>query len=204
MDKLVLHLVSFNCRGWNNGRHYLTDFSDSFDICLVQEHWLFNAQLPCPNFNNHILSCGVSGMEDGSLLLGWPYGGCGIIFKKSLLERIKVPFKCFCAISLNLSSRSIIIISAYLPTDYRNLNSDDDFLHSLGELGGFINSQSFDDIIIGGDFNTDFNNPSFRTFLLNNFMEEYDLVAIDTAFSPLLVTLMNVIMDTPHPGLTTF
>ena len=77
MDELVLRLVSFNCSGWNNGRHYLTDFSDSFNICLVQEHWLFNAQLPCLN------SCDVSGMADGFLLLGRPYGGCGIIFKKS-------------------------------------------------------------------------------------------------------------------------
>ena len=64
MDELVLCLVSFNCRGWNNGCHYLTDFSDSFDICLVQENWLFNAPL---NFNNHFLSRGVSGMEDGLL-----------------------------------------------------------------------------------------------------------------------------------------
>ena len=100
----------------------------------------------------------------GSLLLGRPYGGCGIIFKNSLLKRIKVvklPFKCFCAISLNLSSSSIIIISAYLPTDYRNSNSND-FLLTLGELGGFINSQSFDDIITGGDFYNNFNNPAFK------------------------------------------
>ena len=108
-------------------------------------------------------------MEDGSLLLGRSYGGCGIIFKKSLLERVRVvklPFTHLCAVSLNLSSRSIVIISVYFPTDYRNSNSDDDFLLTLGELGGFINSQSFDDIIIGGDFNTDFNNPSFRRSMI--------------------------------------
>ena len=56
----------------------------------------------------------------------------------------------------------------------------------MGELGGFINSQSYDNIIIGGDFNTDFNNLVFRTSLLNNFMVEHDLVAIDTAFSSLI------------------
>jgi hypothetical protein len=102
MDELALRLVSYNCRGWNSGCHYL--FSDSFDICLIQEHWLFNAQLSCLNFNNHFLSCGASGMEDSSLLLGRPYGGCGIIFRKSLLESIKLiklPFKRYSAIFLN-------------------------------------------------------------------------------------------------------
>ena len=78
-----------------------------------------------------------------------------------------------------------VIISVYLPIDYRSSNSDD-FLLTLGELGGFINSHSFDNIIISGDFNTDFNNSSFRTSLLNNFVEEHDLVAIDTAFHPLI------------------
>ena len=123
MDESTLRLVSYNCRGWNSGCHYLTDFSDSFDICLIQKHWLLNAQLPCLNFDNRFLSCGVSGMEDGSLLLGRPYGGCGIIFRKSLLDSIKLiklPFKRFCAIFLN----STIIISVYLPTDYRSPNSD--------------------------------------------------------------------------------
>ena len=65
--------------------------------------------------------------------MGRPYGGCGIIFRKSLLESIKLiklPFKLFCAIYLN----STIIISVYLPTDYRSSNSDDDFLLTLGEL----------------------------------------------------------------------
>ena len=131
----------------------ITDFSDSFDICLVQEHWLFNAQLPCLNFNDHFLSCGVSGMEDGFLLLGRPYGGCGIIFKKSLLERIKVvklPFKRFCAIYLaDLLSSFLFIFLLIIGIQIL-------MTISLGELGGFINSQSFDDIIIGGDFNTDF------------------------------------------------
>ena len=76
-----------------------------------------------------------------------------------LAQVIKLPFKRFCAIYLN----STIIISVYLPTDYRSSNSDDDFLLTLGELGGFINSHSFDNVIIGGDFNTDFDNLSFTS-----------------------------------------
>ena len=66
--KLSLHhlqLVSFNCRGWNNGRSTVADLLDSHDIilCLIQEHWLFNDYLSQLNFNPDFLSVGVSGMD---------------------------------------------------------------------------------------------------------------------------------------------
>ena len=183
-----LRLISYNCRGWNNGYNYLNDFADSFDICLIQEHWLFNAQLSRLNLSG-CLSCGVSGMEDGSLLLGRPYGGCGIIFNKSLLKHVKalkLPFNKFCAITLNLNDKVTLIISVYLPTNYRTSSSDDDFLVTLGEISGFISSQTYDNIIIGGDFNTDFDKPTSRSSLLDSFMEEHNLVAVDTSFRDLI------------------
>jgi len=64
----------------------------------------------------------------------------------------------------------------YLPTDYGTST-----LLALGELDGFIDSQSFDHIIIGGDFNVDFNRSSGPLNLLSNFMADHDLVAADCA-----------------------
>ena len=57
--------------------------------------------------------------------------------------------------------------------------SHDDFLFALGELEGFIISQSFDSLLIAGDFNVDFgcNNPN--TSQLLGFMAEYDLASVD-------------------------
>ena len=69
-----------------------------------------------------------------SLLLGRPYGDCGVIFRKTLLVSMKLlisPFRHFCAISLN----STIIIAVYFPTDYRTSNSDDDFLLWVNLVG---------------------------------------------------------------------
>ena len=58
-----------------------------------------------------------------------------------------------------------LIVSVYLPTNY-GTPSNDDFLTALAELEGFIKMQSFHNIIIAGDFNTDFDRSSFRSTLL--------------------------------------
>ena len=51
------------------------------DLCLIQEHWLFNDHLNSQNFSNDVLSVTVSGMDDTDLILGHPFGGCGIIYR---------------------------------------------------------------------------------------------------------------------------
>ena len=92
------------CRGWNSGRTLINDLSDHFDLCFVQEHWLLNSQLDSLSFSPQFCSTGVSGMDD-SLLHGCPFGGCGIIFRKSLSDRVShLPSisKRFCALLLSI------------------------------------------------------------------------------------------------------
>ena len=38
------------------------------DLCLIQEHWLFNDHLNSQNFSNDVLSVTVSGMDDTDLI----------------------------------------------------------------------------------------------------------------------------------------
>ena len=83
-----LRLVSFNCRGWHNAISTVADLLDSHDICLIQEHWLFNEHLNQLNFNPDFLSVGVSGMGSSILLHGRPFGGFAILFRKSLISSV--------------------------------------------------------------------------------------------------------------------
>ena len=53
--------------------------------------------------------------------------------------------------------------------------SNSAFLDCLGELEGFISMQSFDNIIIGGDFNVDFSRDNHNHNLLLNFMLQNNL-----------------------------
>lgn len=116
-----LRLVSFNCRGWNSGSDLLSDIASTFDLCFVQEHWLFDNQLYLLDFHTDFSSCGVSGMEDVEILKGRPYGGCGIIFRKSLLKDVRVlstPSNRFCSVNLHSGNLKYLLICVYLPTDY--------------------------------------------------------------------------------------
>ena len=146
--------MSFNCRGWHNGKSTVTYLLDSHDICLIQEHWLFDDHLNKLNFNPDFLSVGVSGMDSSVLLRGLPFGGCAILFRKSLLGSVTMlstNAKRFCAIRLSdQSGHIILLVCVYLPTDYGTPSSHDEFLLVLGELEGFICSQSFDSLLIIG------------------------------------------------------
>ena len=135
---------------------FLKNIVAAFDLCLIQEHWLLHDQLSLLNFDPDFCSCGVSGMNDSVLLKGRPFGGCGIIFRKKFLGHIKVlhsPSDRFCSILLKSGNLDILLICVYLPTDYHTEASDFNFNSSLAELCGFIDSQSFDYLLIGGDFN---------------------------------------------------
>ena len=153
--------VTCNCRGWNSGPCVLPDLLDACDICFIQEHWLFTEHLSDLNsVNNEFTFVGVSGMDSGILLCGRPYGGCGIIYCKSLffsyVKTLHTGSNHFCSIKLCDSvGTSFLLIYVYLPTVFQS-SSFTDYLNTLGELEGFIDSQSFDHILISGDFNVDF------------------------------------------------
>ena len=52
---------------------------------LLQEHWLCDDQLNCLNMlsTDHV-SVGVSGFSNDCVLSGRPYGGCAILWRKTL------------------------------------------------------------------------------------------------------------------------
>ena len=178
-----LRLVFYNFRGWNSGVYFLKGIASSFDLCLIQEHWLFPNQLALLDFDHDFYSCAVSGMDDGVILSGRPFGGCAIIFRKSLLsiiQIIRVPAKRFCAIKLRSDLTTFLLICAYLPTDYHTDTSVADFNVCLGEISGFIDSQSFDHLIVGWDLNVDLASVSHRRTAIQDFMDSYDLRCIDS------------------------
>ena len=57
----------------------------TLDLCFIQEHWLLRNHLnKVSDISPDFLATGVSGVDDSSLLLGRPYGGCAILYRKSL------------------------------------------------------------------------------------------------------------------------
>ena len=119
------------------------------------------------------------------MLLGCPFGGCAILYRRTLspfVSRVCSLSKRFCTISLRLcdpTSNSIIntlLINVYLPTNYNTDDSNNAFLESIAELDGFISAQSFDNLIICGDFNVDFSHNNNNCVVLSDPMCTYDLI----------------------------
>lgn len=85
-----LSLATFNCQGHGPDRvAYISKLCETNDIVLLQEHWLPDEQIS--SFESKIdgICChGVSGMASNELLIGRPYGGCAILWKRALLAEI--------------------------------------------------------------------------------------------------------------------
>ena len=127
-----IRFSTFNCRGWRSGSNYVATTLNSLDFCLIQEHWLLTEHLGALDISDEFISIGVSGMDSSNLLSGRPYGGCAILYRKSVSSSIHMVNSCskrFCAVTLsdtnpatNCTSNTLII-NAYLPTDYGSLDS---------------------------------------------------------------------------------
>ena len=112
-----LRCCSYN---WINGLISLNSHVDSFDIIFIQEHWLIDDQLhKIGDLLIDFSFVGVSGMDDSSLLTGRPFGGCSILYRKTLLPCVtplSTHSKRFCAIRMSGSSRTTLLICVYLPS----------------------------------------------------------------------------------------
>lgn len=187
-----LKVISYNCRGWQSGIPFVSDLLKSCDICLIQEHWLFSDQFNALNINSDFCSISVSGMDSSELILGRPYGGCAILFQRSLLPfitRLDSNSRRFCGLLISHDSFVTLLICVYLPTDYGSVSSHDYFTETVGELCGFVDSLQYDNLIIAGDFNVDFTRPGVNCSLLLSCMDDLGLCSVDTSsYSPIHFT----------------
>ena len=170
-----LRCCSFNCRGWNSGSLFLRDVIDSFDLLLIQEHWLHQNHLSIINeISSNFCSTSVSSMDPCSLLVGRPFGGCSIIYRKSLLSSVS-PIATGSNLSVLWSLGTLVLshtwLCVYMPA-FVDSSSHLEYLNTLGELQGFIDAQQFDMLIIVGDFNVDFDRQGPLVPLLLEFMSE--------------------------------
>ena len=120
-------------------------------------------------------------LDDSTLLVGRPFGGCAILYRKSLASCCTPLVSCsdrFCALKFHNFCDSIVYMpsAAYSATDY---------LNTLCELvESFIDSNPCDGVCFAGDINVDFGRGgSHVNNLLDDFVLELDLVVCDLSFA---------------------
>ena len=90
MDKHSLTLSSFNCRSIKNSRSEVFRLCECSYFLFLQEHWLLPDELDVlNNIHSYFYGVGNSAVElDNDIVLGRPFGGTCILYRKCLAQRV--------------------------------------------------------------------------------------------------------------------
>ena len=183
VSMLSLSFATYNSHGHGVGRwEYINKLSECHDFILLQEHWLFDKQIDSiTNFVDGVNVVGVSGMKDTDLIYGRPYGGCAILWKKGIeykVSPISFQSRRVCAVLCDHDQLKMLVINVYMPCDTgRSGDDSNEYCDILNEISLKCHALNIDNIIIGGDFNTDMSRlGSLHTKHLLSFVYDERLV----------------------------
>lgn len=128
-------ICTFNCRSVKNSMGEVKQLCDKHDLILLQEHWLLPNELQLlSGIHTDYLATGASAVDIGSdVLVGRPYGGTAILYKRIFANRISVVQtgdSRLTGIKINTRYGPTLILSVYMPTDYH----DDDSLENMSKF----------------------------------------------------------------------
>ena len=124
------------------------------------------------------LACGSSAVNvPDKILLGRPYGGMAILYRKNLADRISI-IDCndsrLTAVKLFTQIGPVLILNVYMPTNYQDDDSVDRYMETCGKINALITDCDIAEIIIIGDFNCSAGSRMYTSF--NDLMEANKLV----------------------------
>jgi len=139
MDHSNLALRSFNCRSVRSSVDEVYSLCQKYDLVFLQEHWLLPHDLNFmssihPNFLAFVHS--LVGTFSG-ILVGRPYGGTGILYRKSLSSCIAPTDTLdgwLTVIIFQSRLGPILLISVYMPTDYRDSDCLENYLEACTKI----------------------------------------------------------------------
>ncbi len=183
---VMLSIGSYNVHGINSNKwEYIHNQMHLYDFFLVQEHWLHSSQshLFEDNISDVSVHC-VSGMSDAEFIRGRPYGGCCIMWRRSLtctVTPIISNNNRLCMVKVKLNSDTLLICTLYMPcdTNYDHVN-DALFVATLGDIAHTADNENANMIICGGDFNCNMTrNKSLHTRSLQRFLDSEHCLLLD-------------------------
>ena len=114
------NLISFNCQGIKNILPNIAKFCIDSHVLFLQETWLMEDEL-CILNDNHpdFVSFSFSSVDSGrDVLVGRPYGGISILWKKSishLCNVIQYDDDRLLGFSLKIQGLDYLFLNVYLP-----------------------------------------------------------------------------------------
>ena len=181
-----LHIFSYNMHGFNQGSHTVRDivFQLKPDIFMIQEHWLTPANLSKLNDNFPQYLCfGTSAMGssvESGVLYGRPFGGVAMLVNKQLQRYTKLLFASDRYVLVTVGN--LLIVNVYLPcvgTDNRLCIVED----ILCAISDWLDKNSSNTVLFGGDFNVDLDKHDPVSDLINCFCSDNCLHRCDLILS---------------------
>ena len=186
MDKVNFRILTYNSTGFaDDKKEFIVDIINKYspDIVFIQETWLLpsrrNAALR--SLHKSYLADGISSVSDEELLLGRPYGGLGILWRKSMAASVR--FRTItntsraCAIEVETHNGTMTLINTYMPVDTQRKNAvSDEFLDTMDKIETFIESCSSSKVVVAGDLNVDFVRGNAHDKYMKDFMERWNIV----------------------------
>ena len=145
---------------------YLNKLLYDWDILFLQEHWLSVDQLGLlANPNADYFARGICGFVNSEVLKGRPYGGCGILYKRSLNAKVvdvQTDSNRICAVHFVTSQYKLMLGNVYMPFVNTEVESDE-YILQLELISELMDRYPDSQVILGGDWNVDFSRNQFYT-----------------------------------------
>ena len=166
-----LRIITYNCQSFRANKQFIKTLLQKCDILLLQETLLteHNANELDTLVDNDFIFCHTPAVTNGNFLTGRPSSGLAIYWKA--MDN----FKCYpimytdrlMALRLENSTYKCVLLNVYLNCDYRTTESLHEYQSNIGDISNFIREETFDDLVIAGDWNCHPNRGRFFHEFLN-------------------------------------
>jgi len=153
-----LRICSFNCRSIKSSIGEIFTLCESHDIVLLQKHWLLPFELDMlSSIHCDFYGFGTSAVDTSvDVFIGRLFGGTGVLYRKQLAHAITVISTGDCrstAFTLKSVLGPVLFVNVYMPTDYCDNESYDNYVDSCAKVGSVVTESDAIYLAVVGDFN---------------------------------------------------
>lgn len=155
---MATKICTFNCRSVKSSVAEIRQLCENNDFVCLQEHWLLPFELGFLNsIDSKFLSHGVSAMDISTdVIKGRPFGGTAILFNRKFSNNVKFMTtndSRVSAIEVFTSNGPLLLASVYLPVDYGDTESAENYTATCSVISALITEVEAAHVVICGDFN---------------------------------------------------
>lgn len=176
MQQSYLKMATFNCRSVKTSVDEVRQLCDSCDIVMIQEHWLLPHDLGMLSMvHPEFLAVAKSSVNvTDNILIGRPYGGTAILYRKDLASNITAVDSfdpMVCAVKLLTNCGPVLFICVYLPADTGDADCVENYTATCAHITALCEDCDATQYVIAGDFNCSSGsrfNTCFQNFVASN------------------------------------